>query len=357
MKLEKILSSLNSFEKNSFQITFHKLCARFSASLVSCSFLLGGFGASAQTFNTNNLASDYQLNTIATAVPFLMISGNAYEMGSANVGVVANNQYHETAFTSNPALLANGHKYLSTRVGYTPWLRALVPDINLVTHSVAGTINRRNALGVYFKYFDLGNVSFTDNTGQQIGSFKPNEFVVQLNYAHWFPMGLSLGVAGKYIYSNLTGGLNVGGKDRTRARDAALRAATDGMNLQVLYVQTVTLGDPDMTALAGMETQSVPQPWPEPNRPIGFKVKPGKLAGSVYMSCKGTKYKKEYVFEMWVEPAKEGLEGSWIPIQSQTSGRYQHEGLERGRIYRFRVYAKNSKGRSMASSEASCAAR
>ena len=148
-----------------------------------------------------------------------------------------------------------------------------------------------------------------------------------------------------------------GGKDRTRARDAALRAATEGMNLQVLYVHTVTLGDPDMTALAGMETQSVPQPWPEPHRPTGFKVKPGKLEGSVYMSCKGTKYKKEYVFEMWVEPVKEGLEGTWVPIQSQTSGRYQHEGLERGKIYRFRVYAKNSKGRSMASSEASCAAK
>lgn len=165
-----------------------------------------------------------------------------------------------------------------------------------------------------------------------------------------------------------------GGTDRTRARDTALEAAINAMNLQVLYVQTITLGDKDMTALAGMETQAIPQPWPEPDRPEGFKVRPGTLEGSVHMFCKGTKYKKEYVFEIWVEPqlipiirdADSGANaadsdlttsGSWQIIHTQSSGRYQHAGLERGRIYRFRVYAQNAKGRSIASSEASCAAR
>lgn len=169
------------------------------------------------------------------------------------------------------------------------------------------------------------------------------------------------------------------GKDRIMARDAALAAMEGAMDLQVLYVQSVTLGDTDMTALAGMETQQVGSKWPEPDMPEGFKVRPGSLEGSVYMFCKATRYKKEYVFEMWVEtkvvpvpepippipptpptppaPASGTEVGAWVTIQTQTSGRYQHVGLERGRIYRFRVYAKNSKGRSIASSEASCAAR
>jgi hypothetical protein len=169
------------------------------------------------------------------------------------------------------------------------------------------------------------------------------------------------------------------GKDRIMARDAALVAMEDAMDLQVLYVQTVTLGDTDMTALAGMETQQVGSQWPDPDMPEGFKVRPGSLEGSVYMHCKATRYKKQYVFEMWVEtkvvpgpdpiipvppvppvppaPAEGSEVGTWVAIQTQTSGRYQHVGLERGRIYRFRVYAKNSKGRSIASSEASCAAR
>lgn len=165
-----------------------------------------------------------------------------------------------------------------------------------------------------------------------------------------------------------------GGKDRTRARDNALDDATEAMNLEVLYVQTVTLGDDDMTALAGMETKGDGQRWPNPDQPQGFKVRPGSLEGSVYMFCKGTKYKKEYVFEMWVEPRLRPIDpvpgptpgpdsgtnvavGHWQAIHTQSSGRYQHEGLERGKIYRFRVYAQNAAGRSAPSSEASCAAR
>ncbi len=167
----------------------------------------------AQNINQDQAANDLQLNTITTAVPFLMLSGNSYEMGSANMGVVSSTFYHETAFTSNAALLANGHRYLAVNHSYTPWLRALVPDINLQAHSWAGTINKRNALGLYFKHFDLGNITFTDSQGGTIGNFNPEEFVIQLNYAHWFPFGLSVGVAGKYVYSNLTGGLNIGGVD------------------------------------------------------------------------------------------------------------------------------------------------
>jgi hypothetical protein len=165
----------------------------------------------AQTITDPSATS--QLNTITTAVPFLLIRGNAYEMGAANVGVVSSAFYHETAFTSNAALLANGHQYLSVNNSYNPWLRALVPKINMTAHSVAGTINKRHALGLYFKHFSLGNIAFTDNAGNSIGAFNPTEYVVQLNYAHWFPMGLSIGVAGKYIHSNLTGGINIGGTD------------------------------------------------------------------------------------------------------------------------------------------------
>lgn len=161
----------------------------------------------------NGPSNQTQLNTITTAVPFLMISGNGYEQGAANLGVVSSTFYHETAFTSNASLLANGHEFASINHSYMPWLRALVPGLNLQAHSLAGTINKRNALGLYFKHFDQGQISFTDQSGNTIGNFNPEEFVVQFNYAHWFPMGLSIGAASKFIYSNLTGGINVGGAD------------------------------------------------------------------------------------------------------------------------------------------------
>ena len=144
-----------------------------------------------------------------------------------------------------------------------------------------------------------------------------------------------------------------GGKDRTLKRDEDLRKVIYSMDLQVLYVQTITHGDPDMTALAGMETKSDGTRWPKPEAPLGFMAKPGKYEGSVYMKCKGTKHKKQYVFEMFIEDANGGY---WKDIQTQGRNIYLHEGLERGRIYRFRVYASNSAGKGPVSTEATSAA-
>ena len=132
-----------------------------------------------------------------------------------------------------------------------------------------------------------------------------------------------------------------GGKDRTQKRDQALAKVINSMNLEVLYVQTITLGDPDMTELAGMETQSSGSRWPVPYQPTGFIAKPGKFAGSVYMKCDGTKYKRQYVFQQLISTDK-GDE--WIDIKTQGRNIYLHEGLERGKIYTFRVYAINSAG-------------
>lgn len=175
-----------------------------------------------QTFNTGS-GSDgsVQLNTITTAVPFVLNPGDAMQFGLAEVGVVSSSFYHETAFTSNPALLANGRKYAAVRSNYTPWLRALAPDINLTTSSLAWGITERHSIGVYQKFFSLGNIQFTDNNGNFIRDFNPWEMQTQLNYATWFPNGISTGIAVKHIYSNLTGGLNVGGADTRPGQSVA----------------------------------------------------------------------------------------------------------------------------------------
>jgi len=108
-----------------------------------------------------------------------------------------------------------------------------------VTFSAASAFHKRHAIGLYFKDFSLGNITFTDNTGQTIGNFNPNEFLIQLNYATWFPSGISIGIGTKYVYSNLTGGLNVGGAD-TRPGQAF---ATDlGFNYRKHYQKTEIVG-------------------------------------------------------------------------------------------------------------------
>ncbi|MBL4586788.1 MAG: hypothetical protein JKX84_07020, partial [Flavobacteriales bacterium] len=96
-------------------------------------FFLSGQIINAQVVQTDSgVTNELQLNTITTAVPFLMISGNPQQMASGDVGVVSSNMYHETAFTSNAALLANGQRYVSTSTNYTPWLRI---NTNMITVS------------------------------------------------------------------------------------------------------------------------------------------------------------------------------------------------------------------------------
>lgn len=140
-----------------------------------------------------------------------------------------------------------------------------------------------------------------------------------------------------------------GGTDRTRARDQDLEALQGLMNREVLYVQTIALGDGDIAALAGMEVEDDPHEWPVPEKPQNLRGKPGKYAGSVYLIVNSVEYKKLYVFQMWVED--DAGNGEWRDIKSGTRRTYTHMNLERGKLYRFRVYASNSKGDSPVSDE------
>jgi len=94
-------------------------------------FLLSIF--SAHIFaQSNSISRDSllgQINTITTAVPFLLIAPDARAgaMGDAGVATMPDaNSIHW-----NPAKLAFVDKTIGFSVSYTPWLRALVPDIYL----------------------------------------------------------------------------------------------------------------------------------------------------------------------------------------------------------------------------------
>ena len=70
-----------------------------------------------------------RLNTITTAVPFLMISPDSRVGGMGDVGVVTTPDANSLHW--NPAKYAFVDDQIGFSVSYVPWLRALVPDINL----------------------------------------------------------------------------------------------------------------------------------------------------------------------------------------------------------------------------------
>ena len=96
-------------------------------------------------------------------------------------------------------------------ISYVPWLRALVPDINLSYLAGYRKLSSNEVLGLEMRYFSLGDITFTNNDGNTIGQYKPNEFALGSSYSRKLADAFSLAIAGRWVYSDLTGGTSVGG--------------------------------------------------------------------------------------------------------------------------------------------------
>ena len=88
-------------------------------------------------------------------------------------------------------------------IGYVPWLRGLVNDIGL--SSVVGywKLGDKQALAASLRFFSMGEVTFTNDVGDELGKVKPNELAVDATYSRKFSREFSGAVAGRFVYSNL----------------------------------------------------------------------------------------------------------------------------------------------------------
>lgn len=188
-----------------------------------------GSGAFAQDNN------DYvdQLNTLTTAVPFLLISPDARGGGLGDAGVSYSADANSMHY--NPAKYGFIDKSFGFSVSYSPWLRKLVNDINLAYLSGFYRINNRQAIAMSLRYFSLGNITFTNDVGETIQNFKPNEFALDAAYSYKFTNTLSGAVAFRYIYSNLTGGIFVGGS-------ASKAGQTVAADISLFYEKPIDVG-------------------------------------------------------------------------------------------------------------------
>lgn len=155
------------------------------------------------------------INTVTTAVPFLMISPDARSGALGDAGGALTPDANSIHW--NMSKLAFIKKKAGFSVSYTPWLRALVPDINLAYLSYYNKLKGDQAISASLRYFSLGDITFTDIVGNTIGQFKPNEFALDLGYARKFSDRWSGGLTLRYIYSNLTGGVSLSDGQGTKA--------------------------------------------------------------------------------------------------------------------------------------------
>jgi len=178
--------------------------------LVLCAGLIivtDSFSQSSPTTSYGDLAD--KVNTITTAVPFLMIAPDSRSGAMGDVGVAISPDANSMHW--NPAKYAFVEKDMGLSISYTPWLRALIDDINLGYLSGYKRIDNSQAVGMSLLYFSLGDITFTNDVGDYMGQFSPNEFAVDMSYSRLFSNRVAGGLAFRYIHSNLTGGVYVGG--------------------------------------------------------------------------------------------------------------------------------------------------
>ena len=189
-----------------------------------------------------------ELNTITTAVPFLIISPDAKAGGMGDVGVASTPDAMSMHW--NPAKYAFVDDQAGVAVCYTPWLKSLIPDIDLSYLSGYTKRNDNEAFAFALRYFTLGEIKFTDQTGNSLGSFNPNELALSSTYARKLTDNMSTAIALRYIYSNLTGGQQVG----TLPTEAGQSIAGD---VAAFYTKPIRLGSQDVDLSIGLNISNI----------------------------------------------------------------------------------------------------
>ena len=188
------------------------------------------------------------LNTITTAVPFLLISPDSRAGGMGDVGVATSPDANSLHW--NPAKYSFIDQEVGFAVSYVPWLRNLVPDINLSYISGYKKLNKNEVVAMELRYFTLGDITFTDVIGNNLGQYKPSEFALGSSYSRKLSDQFSLAISARYIYSNLTGGQSAGGI----ATNAGQSIAAD---VAGYYVKDIRIVKKDMELAFGANISNI----------------------------------------------------------------------------------------------------
>ena len=158
----------------------------------------------ATSYGQNIIGQDYSVspNVITTAVPFVSISPDARGGSMGDCGVATTPDVYSMHY--NPAKYVYLEDKFAGGLGYSPWLRNLVPDMNLAYLALAYKINDRSSVAGTLRYFSCGESEFRDQNNISQGRYSPNEWAVDATYSRMLGDYLAGAVAGRFIYSDLT---------------------------------------------------------------------------------------------------------------------------------------------------------
>lgn len=150
------------------------------------------------------------VNTIVTAVPFLRIVPDARAGAMGDTGIATSADPNAMHFNQSKLVFADNDFGIAAT--YTPWLRSLgLTDVYMAYLTAYGKFGDKGnqAAGIGLRYFSLGQINYTDNNGESIGTGRPNEFELTMAYSRKLTKYFAVGVGAKFIYSNLAAGQQV----------------------------------------------------------------------------------------------------------------------------------------------------
>ncbi len=149
------------------------------------------------------------INIVTTAVPFLRISPDARAGGMGDAGIAispdANSGFWDlgkTPFATTPDAIG---------ITYTPWLQDIAQDVYMITLAGYHKLDEDQAFSAGIRYFNLGQIQFTDAFGNYLNTGRPHEFAIDLGYSRKLSNTIGLGVTLRYINSALANGVATNG--------------------------------------------------------------------------------------------------------------------------------------------------
>lgn len=171
---------------------------KYSHRIFILSALLLGASASISAQSGKN-----EFNPVETGVTSLSIAPDARGASMGDLGAAtdpdANSQFW------NPSKYAFAYSQAAVSLNYTPWLRKLVNDIFLADLAGYYKIGRddNQAISASLRYFSLGEVTTSEESGIVGQTLNPYEMSVDLGYSRKLSEKFSMGVVFRYIYSAL----------------------------------------------------------------------------------------------------------------------------------------------------------
>jgi hypothetical protein len=149
-----------------------------------------------------------RFSPLNTAVPSLSIAPDARGGGMGDNGAATLPDISSQFW--NPSKYAFMESKAGVGLSYTPWMRKIVSDVALAYLSGYYKLGQydQHAIGASLRYFSLGEVPLTTYGGTNYQNINPYEMALDMSYSIKLNEGFSLGVAMRYIRSDMGAGVD-----------------------------------------------------------------------------------------------------------------------------------------------------